>query len=112
MYSTCLFCHGSLGKNEVIENFQVGRRIAFDSYRGRLWVVCRGCANWNLSPLEQRWDAVEECERMYRDTIVRVSTDNIGLATVREGLDLVRIGKPLRPEFAAWRYGTSKYHHF
>ena len=23
----------------------------------------------------------------------------------REGLDLVRIGEPLRPEFAAWRYG-------
>jgi hypothetical protein len=36
---------------------------------------------------------------------VRYSTDNVGLARLREGLDLVRIGKPLRPEFAAWRYG-------
>lgn len=106
MYSTCLFCHAALGRNEVVEHFQVGRRLAFDSYRGRLWVVCKRCANWNLSPLEQRWEAVEECERIYRATVVRVSTENIGLATVREGLDLVRIGEPLRPEFAAWRYGN------
>jgi hypothetical protein len=34
-----------------------------------------------------------------------VATDNIGLARLSEGLELVRIGKPYRPEFAAWRYG-------
>jgi hypothetical protein len=34
-----------------------------------------------------------------------MSTDEIGLARLREGLELVRIGEPLRPEFAAWRYG-------
>jgi hypothetical protein len=34
-----------------------------------------------------------------------VATDNIGLARIGEGLELVRIGRPLRPEFAAWRYG-------
>jgi len=34
-----------------------------------------------------------------------VSTDNIGLAKLSEGLELVRIGEPKRPEFAAWRYG-------
>jgi hypothetical protein len=33
-----------------------------------------------------------------------VSTDNIGLAKVREGTELVRIGDPQRPEMAAWRY--------
>jgi hypothetical protein len=27
------------------------------------------------------------------------------LGRVREGTDLIRIGEPLRPEFAAWRYG-------
>jgi hypothetical protein len=27
------------------------------------------------------------------------------MAKLREGLELVRIGKPARPEFAAWRYG-------
>ena len=106
MYSTCLFCNAHLGQNVEIESFQVGRRLAFDAARGRLWVVCRKCRNWNLSPLEQRWEAVEACERLYRATVIRVSTDNIGLATLRHGLDLVRVGKPLRPEFAAWRYGS------
>lgn len=106
MFSTCLFCHGRLGKNEVIEAFPVGKRLAFDSRRGRLWVVCHFCRNWNLSPLDERWEAVEQCERLYRGTTVRVSTDNIGLASLHAGVDLVRVGAPLRPEFAAWRYGA------
>lgn len=105
MYTTCLFCTGPLGRNEVLEAFPVGRRIAFDPAKGRLWVVCRKCERWNLSPLEERWEAFEECERLFRSTRLRMSTDQIGLARLREGLELVRIGEPLRPEFAAWRYG-------
>ena len=105
MYSTCLFCHASLGANEAIEYFPVGRRLAFDPARGRLWVVCRTCERWNLSPLEDRWEAIEECERRFQTTRMRVSTDNIGLAKLGEGLELVRVGPALRPEFAAWRYG-------
>jgi len=105
MYSTCLFCHADLGKNEAIEHFPIGRRLAFDATRGRLWVVCRRCERWNLSPLEERWEAIEECERLFRATRLRVSTDNIGLARIAEGLELVRIGEPQRPEMAAWRYG-------
>ncbi len=100
-----MFCHKPLGANEVIESFPVGRRLAFDSSRGRLWVVCRKCERWNLTPLEERWEAVEDCERIFRDTRIRVSTENIGLARHPEGLTLVRVGAPLRPEFAAWRYG-------
>ncbi len=34
-----------------------------------------------------------------------MSTDEIGLARLAEGLELIRVGQPLRPEFAAWRYG-------
>ena len=105
MYSTCLFCSAALGANEVLESFPVGRRLAFDAANGRLWVVCRKCERWNLSPLEERWEAIEACERRFRDTRLRVSTDNIGLARLSEGLELVRIGPALRPEFAAWRYG-------
>ena len=105
MYKTCIYCNRSLGGNESVESFPVGRRLAFDQAKGRLWVVCPQCRCWNLTPLEDRWEAIEECERYYRDTTVRFSTDNIGLARLREGLDLVRVGKPLRPEFAAWRYG-------
>ncbi len=105
MFSTCLFCSGSLGANQTVEVFPVGRRLAFDTRHGRLWVVCRKCERWNLSPLEERWEAIEACERLYRGTRPRVATEHIGLARVPEGLELVRIGAPLRPEFAAWRYG-------
>lgn len=105
MYTTCLFCNESLGTNDVIELFPVGRRLAFDAERGRLWVICVHCTRWNLSPIEERWEAIEDCERRFRATHLRYSTDNIGLAQLREGLELVRIGKALRPEVAAWRYG-------
>lgn len=105
MYSTCLFCHDDLGRNEAIEHFPVGRRLAFDASKGRLWVVCRKCERWNLTPLEERWEAIEEAERLFSDTRMRVSTDNIGLAKLREGTTLIRIGSALRPELAAWRYG-------
>ena len=105
MYTTCLFCNESLGTNDVVELFPVGRRLAFDPEKGRLWVICASCSRWNLSPLEERWEAIDDCERRYRATHLRYSTDNIGLAQLREGLELVRIGKALRPEVAAWRYG-------
>jgi hypothetical protein len=105
MYSACLFCNRPLGANEVIETFPVGRRLAFDPEKGRLWVVCPSCERWNLTPLEERWEAIEQAERLFRETRLRVSTDQIGLTRLREGLELVRIGKPSRPEIAAWRYG-------
>ena len=105
MYTACIFCHAALGDNDHIEHFPVGRRLAFDSAKGRLWVVCQKCAQWNLTPIEERWEAVEECERAYRSVRARVATSEIGLARLPDGLDLIRIGAPLRPEFAAWRFG-------
>ena len=107
MFSTCLHCTKSLGTNEVIETLPIGRRLAFDAAQGRLWVVCRHCAKWNLVPFDTRLESIDACERLYRDTRTRYATDNIGLARVKEGLELVRIGQPLRPEFASWRYGDS-----
>lgn len=105
MYKTCMFCNRFLGDNQVVEQFPVGRRLAFDAARGRLWVVCRKCERWNLTPIDDRWEAVETCEKLFRATRIRVSTENVGLARHPEGLELVRIGAPLREEFAAWRYG-------
>lgn len=105
MYSHCIFCKSALGANERIEHFPTGKKLAFDSARGRLWVICPACSRWNLSPLEERWEAVDECERLFESTPTRTSTENIGLARVPPGLTLVRIGRPMRPEFAAWRYG-------
>lgn len=105
MYSTCIFCNGSLESNEVIEVFPVGRRLAFDSQRGRLWVICRSCEKWNLTPFDQRWEAIETCEELFRRERKKSASGNIGLAQMDNGLELVRIGRPGRDEFASWRYG-------
>ncbi|UCD23543.1 MAG: hypothetical protein JSW51_10925 [Gemmatimonadota bacterium] len=103
MYS-CLFCQRHLGHNDLIEHCPVGRRLAFDQNKGRLWVVCPNCGSWNLTPLDERWEAIEECEREFNNTSVRVSTENISLAVVYGCLDLIRIGNPVRQELAVWRY--------
>lgn len=105
MYSSCIFCKRDLGANVLLEQFPVGRRLAFDEARGRLWVVCPHCTRWNLSPLEERWEVIEECERIYSGSVRRVSTDHIGLCIHPTGTSLIRIGAPKRPEMAAWRYG-------
>jgi hypothetical protein len=105
VYSTCLSCHARFRSNAAIEAFPIGRRLAFDPARGRLWVVCGRCGRWCLAPFDERWEAIEECERRFRSTKLRASTDNIGLARLTEGTDLVRVGTALRPELAVWRYG-------
>jgi hypothetical protein len=105
VYRHCIFCQGDLGTNDIIEELPIGRRIAFDPAKGRLWVICRKCERWNLTPFDTRWEAIENCEKRFRATRLRVSTDNIGMARAGDGLELVRIGEPLRPEMAAWRYG-------
>src|SRR6266567_4150658 len=106
MYTACLFCHADLGANYFLPTFPVGRRLAFDPRKGRLWVVCTRCGRWNLTPLEERWEAIDECERLFRGTRLRMSTDNIGLAQFRGAFELVRVGPALLPEIASWRYGT------
>jgi hypothetical protein len=115
MYRSCIFCSADLGSNESIEHFPVGRSLAFDAARGRLWAVCPRCARWNLSPLEERWEAIEEAERVFRDTRLRVQSENIGLARLRDGTRLVRVGDALVGELAAWRYGemlTSRHRRY
>lgn len=105
MYSTCLSCHAPLGANEMIEHFPIGRKVAFDQSRGRLWAVCTVCRQWNLAALDERWEAIEEAARHYRAARLRSSTDNIGLARLGDGTELIQIGEAKRTEFAAWRYG-------
>jgi hypothetical protein len=100
----CLFCRGHLGQNDLVEHCTAGRRLAFDSQKGRLWIVCPECGGWNLAPLDGRWEAIEECERLFSNTAVRVCTENVGLAVVYGSLDLIRIGQPFRQELAVWRY--------
>ncbi len=105
MYTNCLFCNRTLGTNEVLGDLPVGRIVAFDPIKGRVWVVCAKCKRWNLTPIEERWEIMEDLARCFSDTSLRFSTDNIGVARLSEGLEIIRIGKPERSEFAAWRYG-------
>lgn len=104
MYRTCLYCKLDLGTNAVLETLPIGRRVAFDATRGRLWVVCPHCRRWCMVPLEDRWEAIEACERLYRGTRLRLGSGEVSLAHLPSGLELVRVGKPLRPELAAWRF--------
>ena len=62
MYSTCIFCQQSLGRNEAIEHFPVGRRLAFDEAKGRLGVVCRKCGRWHLPPHWEGGGGSEACQ--------------------------------------------------
>jgi hypothetical protein len=105
VYRTCLFCSGDLGSNQALEAFPVSRSIAFDGARGRLWAICPRCARWNLAPIEERWEAVEDAERLFVDARLKVQSENVGLAKMRDGTRLIRVGKAVAGELAAWRYG-------
>ena len=105
MLSQCIYCHVQLPKNQTIEHFSLGRRIAFDPARGRLWAICSSCRLWNLAPIEERWEALEELERLTHDRGRLLSqTDSISLFKA-EDLDVVRVGKARLVEEAWWRYG-------
>ena len=105
LFSACLFCRAPLGANETFETFPVGRRLAYDAAKGRLWVVCPQCARWNLTPLEERWEAIDDAERRIDSARIRASTGEVTLARLPEGTELVRIGRPVQRELATWRYG-------
>lgn len=106
MYRNCIFCSAPLGSNAAIETFPVGRQLAFDAWKGRLWAVCPVCGRWNLSPIEERWESVEEAEKLFRDARLRVQSENVGIAQMPDGTRLVRVGTAVPGELAAWRYGT------
>lgn len=91
--------------NDTLAEFPVGRSVAFDAWKGRLWAICTACGRWNLAPIEERWEAVEAAERHFRDARVRVQSENIGLTRARDGTRLIRIGQALPGELAVLRYG-------
>lgn len=109
MYKTCLSCYDDLGSNDALTWLPVGRLVAFDTRRGRLWVVCPACRSWNLVPLEERWEAVEEASERFSTTRRRANSDEISLAFLAGGVGLIRIGQATLPEFAAWRYGPELF---
>jgi hypothetical protein len=104
MYRSCAFCDGKLNGDGGPSGLGVGRRLAFDEWRGRLWVICPKCARWNLAPLDERLERIDALARAARDGRVAAATAQVALIRWR-GYDLVRVGKPPRLEFATWRYG-------
>ena len=105
MLKQCMFCNKPLGENQSIARFPVSKRVAFDNKRGRLWAICSSCQRWNLAPIEERWEALEDLERMTRDNGRLLSqTENIALIRT-EDIDVVQVGRAPLTEEAWWRYG-------
>jgi len=106
MFSRCLSCHRPFDENQSLERLRAGRRIAYDPDRGRLWTVCDACRRWTLAAIEERWEALDELEKLTRDRgRLIASTDHVGLIQV-EDLEVVRVGETQLPEEAWWRYGS------
>src|SRR5881409_2775646 len=104
MYRTCAFCNGTLDGDGGPSGLGVGRRLAFDEWKGRLWVICPKCSRWNLAPLDDRLEQIEALARAAGEGRVAAATEHVALIRWQT-YDLVRVGKPRRMEFATWRYG-------
>jgi hypothetical protein len=104
MYKTCAFCNGGFDGDGGPSGLGVGRRLAFDEWKGRLWVVCPKCGRWNLTPLDDRLDRIESVARAASAGRLLASTQQVALIRW-ERYDFVRVGKPPRLEIAEWRYG-------
>ncbi len=104
MFPRCAFCNAKFDGDGGPSGLGVGRRLAFDEWRGRLWVICSRCARWNLTPLDDRLERIEAVAGAACDGRVVAATEQVALIR-SEQYDLVRVGKPPRVELAAWRYG-------
>jgi hypothetical protein len=65
--------------------------------------VCQSCGEWNLAPIENRWEAIEECERAYEATIERGSTSQLSIGR-SDDVVLFRVGGD--EELPTLRYGA------
>ena len=104
MYASCAFCNGKFTGDGGPSGLGVGRRFAFDEWRGRLWVICPSCSRWNLAPIDGRLDRIEAVARAAATGHVVASTEQVSLIRT-DAHDYVRVGKPPRIEYATWRYG-------
>ena len=104
MFTTCAFCSGRFDGDGGPSGLGVGRRLAFDEWKGRLWVVCPKCGRWNLTPFDDRLERIETLARLAPQGRLLASTEQVALIRW-QAIDLVRVGRPPRVELAAWRYG-------
>lgn len=104
MFTRCIRCQRSLGENTELAHLRVGRRIAFDSSNGRVWVVCTRCDQWNLVPIEERWEALDECVRLAATAEARGTGTELGIAQTTSGLELLPVGGLSDADIATRRY--------
>jgi len=104
MYTTCAFCNSRLRGDGGPSGLGVGRRLAYDESRGRLWVICGSCARWNLTPFDDRLERIEAVARAAREGQVQASSAQVSLISWRS-YEFIRVGQPLRMELVDWRYG-------
>jgi hypothetical protein len=104
MFGRCAFCNAAFDGDGGPSGLGVGRRIAFDEWNGRLWVVCPRCSRWNLTPFDDRLERIEAVARAASQGRIAAATDQVALIRWQR-YDFVRVGKPPRVELATWRYG-------
>ena len=104
MFRSCAFCNAAFDGDGGPSGLGVGRRLAFDEWKGRLWVVCPRCSRWNLTPFDDRLERIEALARAASQGRIAASTDQVALIRW-ERYDFVRVGRPPRVELATWRYG-------
>jgi len=107
MFRSCAFCNAAFDGDGGPSGLGVGRRLAFDEWKGRLWVVCPRCSRWNLTPFDDRLERIEALARVASQGRIAASTDQVALIRW-ERYDFVRVGKPPRVELATWRYGLGQ----
>jgi len=83
MYRTCAFCNGKLDGDGGPSGLGVGRRLAFDEWKGRLWVICPKCSRWNLAPLDDRLEKIEALARAAGEGRVAAATEHVALSVGR-----------------------------
>ena len=104
MFRSCAFCNAAFDGDGGPSGLGVGRRLAFDEWKGRLWVVCPRCSRWNLTPFDDRLERIEALARAASQGRIAAATDQVALIRW-ERYDFVRVGRPPRVELATWRYG-------
>jgi hypothetical protein len=110
LFSRCLFCGQRFPPSAVFGRVPPGDQLAYDPARTRLWSVCGRCRRWNLVPVEERFDAIDELERLVGARAeLLAATENIALYGF-DGLRIVRIGGARLLERATWRYGRLGAH--
>src|SRR5688572_7742627 len=93
LFTRCLICQTPFDEDETLEHLPRGERVAFDPGRRRLWIICTACKRWSLLPIESRWEALEELEKLVTDKARLLSqTETIALMPAGR-MELVRVGR-------------------